>query len=247
MAIKIQIPATPLNVFKTGLLRKGDETWYKWALKSIWNHYGPIFRECEAMHNVPAEVMCTLVSIELPDSSEPALRKRMERIVTGDPKTGATGMCQINCYAADLALREEAQADNLSQEEIAYFRSKLGARYDTIMGKGSFGQYRGRNGAVVHTIKDLSDPTYNIHIGTLHFGQLLRQHTGADGVMRIDRAIPRYNGSSAPIPPAGASVAAVIASQKGKNKGRDKNTTFKYILKFIGTGGGMDLLTKNQA
>ena len=236
MALKIQIPATPLNLFKTGLVKKYEAEWYPWAVRSIWKHYNAIFREVEAMHNVPAEVMCTLVSIELPDSSEPKLRARMERIVTGNPRTGAVGMCQIDLNTADNALRNEYNSGNLSDEEIAYFRGKLGGRFDQIL----------KGGRLVHTVKDLSNPSYNIHVGAVRFGQLMRNSTGPDGVVRIDRAIIPYNGSSAPLPPIGSSVAAVIASQKGMNKARDRNTTYKYILRFIGTNGGMDILTRSR-
>ncbi len=244
MALTIKIPATPLDIFKTNLVHKFEATWYPGVVRRLMAHYGPIFREVEAMHNVPAAVMCTLVSIENPDASDQVTRARMERFVTGPKGSGATGLCQIDCKTADEALRDDFATGNLGDEEAAFFRQKLGARFDSIVHGGAFGRYTANGNSLVHTTKDLADPRYNVHIGALRFGQLLRLNTGPDGVMRLDRAIVRYNGSAAPLPPVGASVAQVLASQKGKNHGRDKNTTYKYILKFIGTGGGMDLLTR---
>ena len=246
MALKIHIPATPVDLFKTNLVKSFEKTWYPGVVKRLLAQYGTILKEVQMMHNVPLEVMCTLISIENPDASEPALRKRMEGIVTGSPKSGACGLCQIDCKTADDALRIEASTGSFSPEEVAFFRGKLGARYDTIISgaKSGFGVWRDGSKTLVHTLADLKDPRYNIHIGAIRFGQLLRLNTEPDGTIRPDRAIVRYNGSAAPLPPMGSSIDAVLASQKGKNKSRDPNTTYKYILKFVGTNGGMDLLTR---
>lgn len=242
MPLQIQIPGTPLDVFTSGLLKPSQRAWYNGVLRNLMLAYGDIFKEVQAMHNVPLEALCTLVSIENPDASEPKLRARMERIVSGR----AVGLCQIDMGTADKALRDEARSGNLSPEEIAFFRAQLGARYDTLVNgsKAGFGARRVGGQTLVHSLKDLINPRYNLHIGALRFGQLMRENTGPDGVIRLDRAIVRYNGSAAPMPPIGSSVAAVLASQKGKNKGRDRNTTYKYILKFIGVNGGMDQLTR---
>lgn len=245
MPLKITIPATPLDLYKTGLVKPAQYTWFAGVVKAMRRAYDAYLTEVDAMHNVPADVLCTLISIENPDASEPNLRRKMERIVTGNPRSGACGLCQIDCQTADATLRTEAQNQNLSAEEIAFFRTKLGARFDTIVsGKPGFGTWRSGTQQLVHTIGDLQDPRYNLHIGGLRFGQLMRAATEADGTIRLDRAIVKYNGSAAPLPPVGSSIAAVLASQKGKNKGRDRNTTYKYILKFVGTNGGMDLLTR---
>lgn len=242
MPLQIQIPGTPLDVFTSGLVKRGERTWYSSVLRGLMLAYGSIFKEVQVMHNVPLEALCTLVSIENPDASEPRQRARQERVISG----AAVGLCQIDMGTADAALRDEARSGNLSDEEVAFFRAQLGARYDTLVSgaKAGFGARRVGRQILVHTLADLTNPRYNLHIGALRLGQLMRQNTGPDGVIRLDRAIVRYNGSAAPMPPMGSSVAAVLASQKGKNRGRDPNTTYKYILKFIGTNGGMDLLTR---
>jgi hypothetical protein len=185
---------------------------------------GTVIKQAAALHNVPAQLIACKISIENPDLNA--------TIVTGG---GATGIMQISPGTADTALRDEYKAGNLLPAEIAYFKAKLGgAAWSAVIA--------GRSG---HSQALLKNPAYNVHIGTLCFGQYLRKYTNtATGEVQVYKAAAEYNrGPRAEYANKRCSTPDELITFTGPGKTSTPPTTEQYIMLYCGPGGPMDYLT----
>lgn len=185
---------------------------------------GTVIKQAAALHNVPAQLIACKICIENPDLNA--------TVVTGG---NATGIMQISPGTADAALHDEYKAGNLLPAEIAYFKAKLG-------GAGWSAVIAGRSG---HSIALLKNPAYNVHIGTLCFGQYLRKYTNtATGEVEVYKAAAEYNrGPRAAYANARCSTPDELIAFTGPGKTSTPPTTEQYIMLYCGPGGPLDYLT----
>ncbi|RSK24199.1 hypothetical protein EI290_20680 [Hymenobacter metallilatus] len=195
-------------------------------VQGVVKRYGRIIQQAAALHNVPAQIIATKICIENPDM--------LASVVTGG---GATGIMQIAPGTADTCLRTEYRKGHLTDMEAEYFRLKLGpARWAALL--------RGQNAI---RITDLQKPEFNIHIGTLAFGQMLRKYTNlATGEVELYKAAAEYNrGIRAEGPnKVVSSPDQLIAYRNGKLS--TPPITQQYIMLYCGPGGPLDYITRNN-
>jgi hypothetical protein len=194
-------------------------------VQGVVKRYGRIIQQAAGLHNVPAQIIATKICIENPDMKA--------SVVTGG---GATGIMQITPGTADTCLRTEYRKGHLTEMEAEYFRLKLGQdRWAALL--------RGQN--AIRTT-DLQKPEFNIHIGTLAFGQMLRKYTNlATGEVALYKAAAEYNrGGRAEGPNrVVSSPDQLIAYRNGKLS--TPAITQQYIMLYCGPGGPLDYLTRN--
>lgn len=194
-------------------------------IQKIDRRYRTSIQSSAQLHNVPFEVIINKISIENPDL--------LDKVVTGG---GATGIMQITPGTATQVLREEYRKNQLTQAEAAYFRGKLGTRFNKIVaGQGSL------------TTLDLKQADLNIHVGTLAIGQMIRKYTNTTtGVVSLHKAVAEYNrgGRAEKANIQTATPDQLIAYKNGVYS--TPAVTQQYIMMYCGPGGGLDLLTRNQ-
>jgi len=196
-------------------------------VNSVVKRYGSVIKQAAALHNVPAQLIACKISIENPDL--------LASVVTGGKYTG---IMQIGASTADEALRTELRAGNLVPAEVEYFKAKLGAaRWASLVA-----------GRAAHTIPLLQNPAYNIHIGTLAFGQYLRKYVNLQtGEVLVYKAAANYNrGDRAEYANARCSTPDQLIAFKGPGKTSTPVTTQQYVMLYCGPGGPMDYLTRNN-
>jgi hypothetical protein len=191
-------------------------------VNAVVKRFGSVIKQAGALHNVPAQLIATKICIENPDMNT--------TIVTGGQ---CTGLMQISPSTADGTLRAEYKAGNLMPEEVAYFRNKLGAaRWAALLA-----------GRATHSISDLQNPAYCIHIGTLCFGQYLRKYT-KDGEVQVYKAAAEYNrGPRAAYANARCNTPDELIGFVGPGKTSTPAITEQYIMLYCGPGGPLDYLT----
>ena len=193
-------------------------------VQNVVRRYGATIEAAAALHNVPAALIATKMSIENPDL--------LVKVVTGG---GATGLMQITPTTADSVIRAEMRDWLLLPAEADFFRSQLGqARWLALAA--------GRN---AHRTADLQNPTYCIHIGALAFGQMLRKHTNtATGEVALYKAAAEYNrGQRAEYANARVSNPdQLIGFRTNPAKYNTPSTTQEYIKLYCGPGGPLDFI-----
>lgn len=193
-------------------------------VKGVVGRYGSAIQEAARLHNVPAQLIACKISIENPDL--------LASVVTGGQ---ATGIMQISPGTADGVLLKEYRDGNLLPAEVAYFVAKLGAsRWASLVA-----------GRKTLTIGDLQNAAFNIHVGTLAFGQYLRKYTNAGtGEVYVYKAAANYNrGDRAEYANARCSTPDQLINFVGPGKTSTPKTTQQYIMLYCGPGGPLDYLT----
>ena len=220
--VKVNVPMTSQGIIKTSehplIIKNLDTTFSK---------YGALIRQIAKLTNVPEEIIRSVVYIES----------------AGDPnavsRAGAVGLMQVTPATATGILTVEHKAGRLSEPEKAILRKVLGARLDCILKMPHMNaKIACAPTGVVVTQADLKNPEFNLLIGTIMVGLLIDQHT-ENGVLRLDKLIVRYNAGYF-YKPVGNTIEETLAFAKSKGGAE----TVGYILKFVGTNGILDLLTK---
>jgi hypothetical protein len=194
-------------------------------IRQIDRKYSKFIKEAALLHNVPFEILMTKISIENPDL--------LATVVTGG---GATGIMQITPGTASTVLVDEYRKKNLTEVEAAWFRKKLGARFDGIL-----------SGARKLTTADLQQVELNIHLGALAIGQYIRKYTDpASGIVYLHKAVAEYNrGQRAETANKVTKTPdQLIAYKNGKLS--TPPVTQQYIMSYCGPGGALDLLTRHK-
>ena len=194
-------------------------------VRNVVKRFGPWLQDAAALHNVPASLLATKMSIENPNL--------LTKVVTGG---GATGLMQIAPGTADDCLRTEFRNKNLLGPEVEFFRAHLGSRFAAMLA--------GKRG---HTTADLQNPEYCIHIGALAFGQYLRKYVTADGEVQVFKAAAHYNrGDRAMYANARVNSPDALIGYKGPGKYSTPKTTQQYIMLYCGPNGPLDYITRNN-
>ena len=196
-------------------------------VRGVVKRYGTAIKQAALLHNVPAEVIATKICIENPDL--------LATVVTGG---GATGIMQIAPGTADDCLRTEYRKGALTELEQNFFRQQLGQDAWAALLRGQS----------CHRTFHLQRPLYNIHIGTLAFGQMLRKYTNlATGEVELYKAAAEYNrGIRAEGPnKVVSSPDQLIGYRNGKLS--TPAITQQYIMLYCGPGGPLDYITRNNS
>jgi hypothetical protein len=196
-------------------------------VRAVVGKYGTLIQQAGALHNVPAQLVAAKICIENPDM--------LATVVTGGQ---ATGLMQISPGTADATLRAEYKANNLLPQEVAYFQNKLGpTRWANLLA-----------GRAVHTVAMLQVAAYNVHVGTLCYGQYLRKYTDvATGEVQVYKAAAEYNrGPRAEYANLRCNTPDELINFKGPGKSSTPAVTQQYVMLMCGPGGPMDVLTANN-
>lgn len=193
-------------------------------VQNVVRRYGSTIQAAAALHNVPAALIATKMSIENPDL--------LVKVVTGG---GATGLMQITPGTADNVIRTEMRDWLLLPAEADFFKAQLGqARWLALAA-----------GRKAHRTADLQNPTYCIHIGALAFGQMLRKYTNtATGEVALYKAAAEYNrGERAAYANARVSNPdQLIGFRSSPAKYNTPSITQEYIKLYCGPGGPLDYI-----
>jgi len=207
------------------------------AIKNAWIKYGKYFKQASETSNIPIPILMSWAFVE--SSFKPTANAGY--VVEGSNYKSTAGMMQWDRRKgyADAVLTREYKLGRLSEAEKEILKRK-GVKWDA-------------NG-VFSPITDTQqiDPELNILIGSIYLGQYADSITGKgklpefateNGVLRIDRIIPLFNtGENSSDSLAAISKKHATAVQTANNASRP--VTKDYIRKILGTGGTMDVLTK---
>lgn len=197
-------------------------------VRAVIKKYGRILEEAAVLHNVPAALLATKICIENPDL--------LASVVTGGQ---ATGIMQISPGTAASCLRTELKKGHLTGQEVSYFAAKMGQDRWAAMLRGQ--------GAI--RVTDLQKPEFNIHVGALAFGQMLRKYTNlATGEVEVYKAAAEYNRGirAETVNRKVSSPDQLIAYSKEKYGALGTPAiTQQYVMMYCGPGGPMDYITAN--
>lgn len=190
-------------------------------------NYGKFIDPIGVMTNVPSELIQSIIFIESGGKN------------INSPY--AVGLMQVGAAAASDALVKEMSHERLSSGEIAILKTKLGTRYDSIL--GNLKPKQKSTGSTWVTQADLQDPEFNILVGTIIFKQLMDEFTEADGTVRLDKCIViynsgRYSASSKAVIPFTGTTNEMLKIVPAETKA--------YILKLLGLNGLLDSIMKQK-
>lgn len=207
------------------------------ALKNAWTKYGKFFKQASETSNIPIPILMSWAFVE--SSFKPTANAGY--VVEGSPYKSTTGMMQWDRRPgyADAVLTREYKLGRMSEAEKEILKRK-GVKWDS-------------NG-VFKPITDTQqiDPELNILIGSIYLGQYADSITGKgqlppfateNGVLRIDRIIPLFN-TGENSTDSKAAIAKKHATPVDTANNASKTVTKDYIRKILGTGGTLDILTK---
>lgn len=224
MAIDVKIPAINQSFYSDSEKKQTKD-----KLNAIYLKYKSYIDQAARLTNVDKDMITSLIFIESSGDSNAV------------SNAGAVGLMQLIPAAASDILVMENMKKRLTDGEKSILSRHLGSRFTNgIMKMKYLGQQvvaDGVSGSVWVTKKDLLNPELNILIGAIYLGLLIDESV-EDGKLRLDKIIVRYNigyfaqkrGTLLP-----KSVQLSMLSNL-------PTETKKYILKFAGINGTLDLL-----
>lgn len=206
------------------------------ALKKAWANYGKFFKQASETSKLPIPILMSWAFVE--SSFQP---KANAGVSMGSTYLSTAGLMQWDRRKgyADAVLTREFKMGRLSEVEKEILKRK-GLKWTT---SGVFSPI---------TESQQLDPELNILVGSIYLGQYADSITGAgqlppfateNGVLRIDRIVPLYNTGENSTDSNNAKAKKFATAVETANNAK-KIVTRDYITKILGTGGTMDVLTK---
>lgn len=226
MNLDIKIPAIdslgyPLNQ-KDLILSK---------LNDIEKNFGSIITIVSNATNVPIEIIKSIIFIESGGKSD------IESFICGKNDSKCpVGLMQISPETATNVPFIENKNKRLSEHEKDLLYKWIGKdKTNCILSMQYMNQKKkcNNNTGVSFTKKELKDPKINILIGSMLLGQYIDKYTENKKV-RLDKVVIAYNKSAKTADRAGSTIEDAM-----KNLPKE---TSKYIAKFLGKNGTMDLM-----
>ena len=227
---KLKIPLTPVEPPQT----------FQQDLKvnsgKMISKYGNYFRNAATLTNLPISVLYTIAMIETDGEH---YRKNGQVNISGSERS--TGIMQQSPDELNYVLRAEMKAGRITTQELAILNKYL---YPQL--------YLGQNIADPPTPKfkeklfqALKNPEFNIMASAMVFRYLLETTADSDGIMRLDKAIVKYNQGEFSKP------TKTIAYKNGDTTSILRintlsNITQAYIVKAVGMNGGVYFFETNN-
>lgn len=187
----------------------------KAAMNRITEAYGDLITAVSELTRVNVEILTAMVFAESSGDSKVISR------------AGAVGLMQVRPDTAISCLVLENIRGRLSSLEKGAIQRRIGNdRLGCILSMRNMGDRRKCHSTLgpLITGKDLSDPFFNLLIGSIYLGQLIDQEVES-GIIRFDRVVWRYNRGYFSKPPKGKPES--LLAKAGKETG-------SYILKMVG-------------
>jgi hypothetical protein len=221
--LNLAIPAIPDKFYEADQVQGVKE-----KLADIKKKYDREIRQAEQLTNLPYEMIAGLIFIESGGNAS---------IISS---AGAIGLTQITPDTANAAIVKEQLTGRLSEAEKVIFRKYLPeptlitrkkqkikvSRLDAILEQKNLG------GPTLIKVKDLQKPELNILLGSMFFKLLVDQSTSGN-LVRLEKAIVRYNGGYNKSVP-GNTLQETLAQIKSTE-------TKAYILKMMGKNGVLEI------
>jgi soluble lytic murein transglycosylase-like protein len=189
----------------------------------IKSKYGAFVNQSARLSNVLPEIIISTIAIESAGDKNAV------------SASGARGLMQLIPSSANDILIMENVKQRLTDGEKAVLRKRMGSRLDQLLKMKYLGDPKANAGKINFvTAADLSDPEFNIQVGTIFLGLLIDEEKEG-GTTRLDRVVVRYNKGYFSKMDRSKTVEQNLATAKAETKA--------YILKMGGLNGTMDLLT----
>ena len=228
-AFKIKIPLTslqPQQAFRDDLVNISPQ---------MISKYGSYFRAAAAATDLPVQF---LYSIAMVENSGNHYNPNGTVNVSGAERS--VGIMQISPSEFYEVLKKELPANRLTVASMAMIGKYLPSLNfylgETLPGTAS--------NATLNTIfVALKKPEFNIWAGAITLRRLLEETANADGTMRPDKAIIKYNIGDYSKP----TKLAVFMNGDTTSLVKSVNSiTSNYIVKVTGQNGAMDYYLKNN-
>lgn len=229
MAFKIKIPLIdqePSDIFRRDLITQTP---------SLVSKYGAYFRAAGYGTNIPVPVLYAMAMIE---STGRHTNNNGSVIVTGTERS--TGMMQISPGSFYEGIKKEIRGNRLSQQSQAIIRKYLPG-FSFTMGKSIPGAPE--KALLDQIARALQSPEFNIWASAIVLRRLLEESASNDKVMRLDKAIVKYNAGE-----------YHSSTRTTEYKFGDTSAIMKvipvitrsYIVKAVGKNAALEYMIKNS-
>ena len=229
-SFKLSIPLTslqPSKDFKDDLVN---------ATPKMINDFGDYFRAAAAGTNIPVQFLYAVAMVEETGTHY----KPNGAVHVEGGALRSTGIMQIDPAGFYEALKKELPKSRLSAQSIAILQKYL----------PSLGLYNGMtlpgtpSAAVLNTIfLALKKPEFNIWAAAIDLRLFLESTANADGTMRPDKAIIKYNVGDYSAP---TKLDVFLHGDTTSLVKSVNSITSNYIVKVAGVNGAMDYFLKNK-
>jgi len=198
--------------------------------------YGNFFRNAAALTNLPVSVLYTIAMIETDGEHT---RKNGQVNISGSERS--TGIMQQSPDELNYVLRAEMKAGRITPQELSilnkYLPNPLYVGQNII--DPATPQFK------EELFQALKNPEFNILASAMVYRYLLETTADADGTMRLDKAIVKYNQGEFSKP------TKTLAYANGDTTSILRintlsNITKAYIAKAVGMNGGVYFFEKNN-